>query len=69
MYRWMKDFVDLQSNSQFQLNPTQGYLRITMVTEDSEGIYVCTARNNEGTEIASVPYALQIQPIERKEIN
>ena len=39
-----------------------------MVMEDSEGMYVCTARNSEGTETASAPYTLQIQPIERKEL-
>ena len=68
MYSWMKDSGDLPSDSQFQLNPTQGYLRITMVAEDSAGMYVCTARNSEGTETASAPYTLQIQPIERKEL-
>ena len=68
MYRWMKDSGDLPSDLQFQLNPTQEYLRIIMVTEDNAGMYVCTARNSEGTETASAPYTLQIQPTERKEL-
>ena len=68
MYSWMKDSSALSSDPQFQLNPTQGYLRITMVAEDSAGMYVCTARNSEGTETASAPYTLLIQPIERKEL-
>ena len=66
-YTWTKDSGNLPSDPQFQPNPTQGYLRITMVTEDSAGMYVCTARNSEGSVTSSAPYTLQIRPVERKE--
>ena len=69
MYSWMKDSGDLLSDLHFQLNPIQGYLRITMVTEDSSGMYVCTARNSKGTDTASAPYILEVRPVESKEFN
>ena len=39
-----------------------------MVTEESAGMYVCTARISEETDTPSAPYSLVIQPIERKEL-
>lgn len=65
-YSWTKDSAALPSDTRFVENSTQGYLRITMVTVESEGVYVCTARNNENTVTSSAPYTLQVQQVRRK---
>ena len=65
-YSWTKDNAPLPSDTRFDENPTQGYLRITMVTVESEGVYVCTARNAENTMTSSAPYTLQVQRVQRK---
>ena len=67
-YSWTKDNGVLPTDQQLETNPTQGYLRIPMVTEDSAGDYVCTASISEDTKTLSAPYSLVIQPIERKEL-
>ena len=46
MYSWMKDDTDLPRDTIFEVNPTLGYLQITMVTPNR---YVCMARNRDGT--------------------
>jgi hypothetical protein len=66
-YSWMFDSASLPSDSRFQENPSQGYLRISMVTPDIGGVYVCTVRNADGTVTSSDPaYTLTVREVERK---
>ena len=66
IYSWMKDDADLPRDTMFEENPTLGYLRITMVTPNSEGRYVCTAVNGDGTDTSSAPYVIEVLPTEGK---
>jgi hypothetical protein len=65
-YSWTLDNANLPSDSRFQETPSQGYLRIAMVTPDLGGMYMCTARNADDTVTSSVPYTLAVRVVERK---